>query len=83
MSRTFRMAMLSLSGCALSAGQATPPPPLAVQAAPAPDVRSRDYLELSGNLPQAFATARQLGPADAQAPPMDSMILVLKPPPGA
>ncbi|MDR3672172.1 MAG: protease pro-enzyme activation domain-containing protein [Holophaga sp.] len=64
------------------AGKVQPTEPIAVQPASAPAVVDSDYLELRGNVPPAFASARQLGPAEAQEP-MDNMILALKLAPGA
>jgi len=64
------------------AGHVPPPVPVTVQAAAAPAVHRHDYLERGGNVLPAFASARQLGPVDAQDA-MDNMILALKPAPGA
>jgi len=65
-----------------AAGKAPPPVPVLAQATPPAPVLDPGFLRLPGNVPPALAAARQLGPAEAQAP-MEHMILALKPPPGA
>jgi hypothetical protein len=59
------------------AGKVQPTGPVTVRAASAPAVVDPDYLERRGNVPPGFASARQLGPAEALAP-MANMILALK-----
>jgi hypothetical protein len=82
LSRQTRTSFSPLLGIALTALPAAaehvlPAEPIPVRATTAPVVRTLDDLERPGNVLPALASARQLGPADAQAP-MDRMILALK-----
>jgi hypothetical protein len=68
---------LAHAGLPSAAGVVPPAGPIAIQTAPPLALTRRDYVECPGNVHPLLASARQLGPADAQAP-MARMILALK-----
>ena len=87
MSRSLRVPLCSVLGFALSSfpavpGQVLPAEPISARATVPPILEDPDYLELPGNVHPALASARPLGPAEAQAP-MERMILALRLAPGA
>ena len=75
--RYWRILGLALTALPSAAGHVPLADPVAAQATAPPELADPDYLELPGNVPRALASARQLGPVDAQAP-MERMILALR-----
>ena len=73
---------LLAAALAVSAGQVPLQEPAAAQAAALAAFEHPARRILAGNVPPALAAARPLGPVDARAP-MERMILLLKPAPGA